>query len=116
MFKKTYGFYQLVHFVFLIQDYQIWLTVFSLCCDDNRGCGNDIWILAHSKSKQTKVNLKTKKKNWLKNQKMSFGPQLPAHLHKPREESDSESDDDQSYGPRLPSVPCRGPKPAQNSG
>ena len=90
--------------------------MFSLCCDDKRGCDIAIWILAHSKSKQTKVNLKTKKKNWLKNQKMSFGPQLPAHLHKPREESDSESDDDQSYGPRLPSVPCRGPKTVQNSG
>ena len=48
--------------------------------------------------------------------KMSFGPQLPAHLRKPPQESESESDDDQSYGPRLPSVPCRGPKPAQNSG
>ena len=48
---------------------------------------------------------------------MSFGPQLPAHLQKPREESDSESDDDdQSYGPKLPSIPCKGPKPAQNSG
>lgn len=46
---------------------------------------------------------------------MSFGPQLPAHLQKPRDESDSESEDDQSYGPKLPSVPCRGPKPAQNS-
>ena len=47
---------------------------------------------------------------------MSFGPQLPSHLQKPPQESESESDDDQSYGPRLPSVPCLGPKPAQSSG
>jgi len=46
---------------------------------------------------------------------MSFGPQLPSHLQKPPQESESESDDDQSYGPRLPSVPCLGPKPAQSS-
>ena len=87
------------------------------------GCVIDIRIVSHSKSKQTKANLKTKLKekkiDWKilgKIKKMSFGPQLPAHLQKPPQESDSESDDDQSYGPRLPSVPCRGPKRAQNSG
>ena len=42
---------------------------------------------------------------------MSYGSQLPAHLQKPCQESESESDDDQSYGPKLPSAPCRGPKP-----
>merc|ERR1711935_1012922 len=58
-----------------------------------------------------------KKKSKLieKSKKMSFGPQLPSHLQKPPQESESESDDDQSYGPRLPSVPCLGPKPAQSS-
>ena len=29
-----------------------------------RGCGNDIWILAHGKSKQTKANLNFEKKSW----------------------------------------------------
>ena len=90
--------------------------MFSLCCDDKRGCDIDIWILAHSKSKQTKANLKKKSKLIEKSKKMSFGPQLPSHLQKPPQESESESDDDQSYGPRLPSVPCLGPKPAQSSG
>ena len=33
------------------------------------GCVIDIRIVSHSKSKQTKANLKTKKKNWLKNSK-----------------------------------------------
>ena len=43
---------------------------------------------------------------------MSFGPQLPPHLQKkPVSESESDSEDDQSFGPKLPSVPCRGPKP-----
>ena len=44
--------------------------------------------------------------------KMSYGPQLPAHLQKKQQES--ESDEDQSYGPKLPTVACKGPK-MQNS-
>jgi hypothetical protein len=40
---------------------------------------------------------------------MSIGPQLPPHLQKST--SDSEDDDGQSYGPKLPSEPCRGPRP-----
>ena len=47
-----------------------------------------------------------------------IGPQLPPHLQKSRtqsSESESESEDDQSYGPRLPSVACRGPKPEEGS-
>ena len=74
------------------------------------------------KTNESKFENKTERKkiDWKilgKIKKMSFGPQLPAHLQKPPQESDSESDDDQSYGPRLPSVACRGPKPAQdNSG
>ena len=48
----------------------------------------------------------------------SFGPKLPSVAckgPKPTEDSESESDDDQSYGPKLPSVPCKGPKPTSDS-
>jgi len=41
---------------------------------------------------------------------MSYGPQLPPHLRKRQQES-SEDEDDQPCGPKLPSEPCRGPKP-----
>jgi len=48
---------------------------------------------------------------------MSVGPQLPPHLQKLREEqrlqeSGSDSDSDEC-GPKLPSVPCRGPRPSE---
>ena len=44
---------------------------------------------------------------------MSYGPQLPAHLMKAKDSSDSNTDDEdeQSYGPKLPSTACRGPEP-----
>lgn len=45
---------------------------------------------------------------------MSYGPQLPPHLMKKKEESDSESDSE-SYGPKLPDTPCRGPKPTSSN-
>jgi len=44
---------------------------------------------------------------------MSFiGPVIPSHLKSCQnsQDSDSESDDD-NFGPKLPSVPCRGPAP-----
>ena len=71
---KTNGFYKLVHFVFLNQDYWIWLTVISVCYDDKRGCGNKIWKLAHSKSKQTKANLEfgNKKEKLIEKSKNEF--------------------------------------------
>jgi len=43
---------------------------------------------------------------------MSYGPQLPAHLQKKHQASESESEEDESYGPKLPSVSCRGPEPS----
>ncbi len=47
---------------------------------------------------------------------MSYGPSLPPHLQKNKAQasdssSEDEGGDDGSYGPRLPSVPCRGPDP-----
>ena len=42
---------------------------------------------------------------------MSYGPQLPPHLQKRQDESSSEEDEDEPCGPKLPSEPCRGPKP-----
>lgn len=48
---------------------------------------------------------------------MSYGPQLPPHLAKTSQEDSSDSEeDDQCYGPRLPSVPCRGPQPSSSYG
>jgi len=49
---------------------------------------------------------------------MSVGPQLPPHLQKQRDEErlqGSDSDSDEDVGPRLPSVACRGPKPAEDN-
>ena len=46
---------------------------------------------------------------------MSFiGPVIPSHLRADQEAQDSDSSDgsDDNFGPKLPSVPCRGPAPA----
>ena len=43
---------------------------------------------------------------------MSYGPQLPPHLQKQHSES---SEDEEPCGPKLPSEPCRGPKPPEQN-
>ena len=43
---------------------------------------------------------------------MSFiGPMIPSHLRSSQESQDSDSDSDDNFGPKLPSEPCRGPRP-----
>jgi len=42
-----------------------------------------------------------------------IGPELPPHLAKQREKySDSDSSDEDGYGPQLPTVACKGPVPS----
>lgn len=44
---------------------------------------------------------------------MSIGPSLPPHLQHLRGGGEGgSSDDDEDFSPRLPQIPCRGPRPS----
>ena len=47
---------------------------------------------------------------------MSIGPSLPPHLQRLKDQQTAEEESDESsggddFGPRLPAVACRGPRP-----